>query len=148
MNFTSLLVSYPYKGEKGEMIPMILFLLMTPLVSKLEFFTGFDTKCYPWPIKTYTNRKEYLFKFLSYKDLDQSGKLEQTLQVTKAELDASGKTIKLTIPSIQPIWGMEITHRVKDSRGIEPEGLVQNTMHQLGSKTPWLEVNGVKFLQA
>jgi hypothetical protein len=26
--------------------------------------------------------------------------------------------------------------------------LVQNTMHQLGSKTPWLEVNGVKFLQA
>ena len=61
---------------------------------------------------------------------------EQTLQVTKAELDASGKTINLTIPAIQPTWGMEITYKVKDSRGIEREGLVQNTIHQLGSKTP------------
>ena len=61
---------------------------------------------------------------------------EQTLQVTKAELDASGKTINLTIPAIQPTWGMEITYKVKDRHGIEREGLVQNTIHQLGSKTP------------
>ncbi len=38
--------------------------------------------------------------------------------------------------AIQPTWGMEITYKVKDSRGIEREGLVQNTIHQLGSKTP------------
>lgn len=57
---------------------------------------------------------------------------EQTLQVTKAELDASGKTISLTIPSIQPTWVMEITYNVKDSRGNNREGLIQNTIHQLG----------------
>jgi hypothetical protein len=57
---------------------------------------------------------------------------EQRLQVAKAELDASGKTISLTIPSIKPTWVMEISYKIKDSRGNSREGLVQNTIHQLG----------------
>jgi hypothetical protein len=62
---------------------------------------------------------------------------EQRLQVAKAELDASGKTISLTIPSIKPTWVMEISYKIKDSRGNSREGLVQNTIHQLGkSKLP------------
>jgi hypothetical protein len=62
---------------------------------------------------------------------------EQRLQVAKAELDASGKTISLTIPSIKPTWVMEISYKIKDSRGNNREGLVQNTIHQLGkSKSP------------
>jgi hypothetical protein len=62
---------------------------------------------------------------------------EQRLQVAKAELDASGKTISLTIPSIKPTWVMEISYKIKDSRGNNREGLVQNTIHQLGkSKLP------------
>ncbi|PSL01687.1 DUF6797 domain-containing protein [Cecembia rubra] len=57
---------------------------------------------------------------------------EKTLQVTKAELDKDKKTIKLTIPDIKPTWVMEIQYQIKDDRGNTREGLVQNTIHQLG----------------
>jgi hypothetical protein len=62
---------------------------------------------------------------------------EKTLTVTKAELDKDKKTIKLTIPEIKPTWGMEIQYQVKDSRGNTVEGLVQNTIHQLGNSASW-----------
>ena len=57
---------------------------------------------------------------------------EKTLQVTKAELDKNKKTIKLTISEIKPTWVMEIQYQIKDDRGNTREGLVQNTIHQLG----------------
>ncbi|WP_113925686.1 DUF6797 domain-containing protein [Cognataquiflexum aquatile] len=57
---------------------------------------------------------------------------EQTLSVTKAELGKDKRSIKLTIPLIKPTWGMEIQYRVKDDDGKELEGLIQNTIHQLG----------------
>ena len=57
---------------------------------------------------------------------------EQTLKVTRAALDPSKKTINLTIPEIQPTWVMEISYRLKDDEGNSREGLVQNTIHQLG----------------
>jgi hypothetical protein len=57
---------------------------------------------------------------------------EQTLVVSKVELEKDGKTLKLTIPNIKPTWGMEIQYRIKDGRGNPIEGLVQNTIHQLG----------------
>lgn len=57
---------------------------------------------------------------------------EQTLSITKAELGKDKKSIKLTIPQIKPTWGMEIQYRVKDDDGKELEGLIQNTIHQLG----------------
>jgi glucose/arabinose dehydrogenase/cytochrome c5 len=57
---------------------------------------------------------------------------EQTLTVTKAALGKDKKSILLTIPQIKPTWGMEIQYQVKDGRGNPVEGLVQNTIHQLG----------------
>jgi hypothetical protein len=57
---------------------------------------------------------------------------EQTLVVSKVELEKDGKTLKLTIPNIKPTWGMEIQYRIKDRKGNPIEGLVQNTIHQLG----------------
>ena len=57
---------------------------------------------------------------------------EQTLKVTKAELGKDRKSIKLTIPDIKPTWGMEIQYQLKDDRGKEVTGLVQNSIHKLG----------------
>ncbi|MFL0685637.1 MAG: DUF6797 domain-containing protein [Algoriphagus aquaeductus] len=62
---------------------------------------------------------------------------EQILQVTKAELSPDKKTIKLTIPNIKPTWVMEIQYHIKDDQGVLREGLVQNTIHQLGEGTTW-----------
>ncbi|GAA0880791.1 c-type cytochrome [Algoriphagus jejuensis] len=62
---------------------------------------------------------------------------EQTLTVTKAELDKDKKTIKLTIPDIKPTWGMEIQYEIKNKEGSTVEGLVQNTIHQLGEDSAW-----------
>ena len=57
---------------------------------------------------------------------------EQTLTVTKAALGKDKKAILLTIPQIKPTWGMEIQYQVKDDTGKDVNGLVQNTIHQLG----------------
>jgi len=57
---------------------------------------------------------------------------EKALTVTKAELGKDKKTIKLTIPEIKPTWVMEIQYQVKDKGGKNIEGLIQNTIHQLG----------------
>lgn len=57
---------------------------------------------------------------------------DQTLAVTQAALGKDKKSILLTIPQIKPTWGMEIQYRVKDDNGKEIEGLIQNTIHQLG----------------
>jgi hypothetical protein len=57
---------------------------------------------------------------------------EQSLEVTKAVLGKDKKSIQLTLPDIKPTWGMEIQYRIKDERGNDIEGLVQNTIHQLG----------------
>ena len=57
---------------------------------------------------------------------------EQILEVTKAVLGKDKKSIQLTIPDIKPTWGMEIQYQVKDDSGKIIEGLVQNTIHQLG----------------
>jgi hypothetical protein len=60
---------------------------------------------------------------------------EQTLTVTQAKLGQDKKSILLTIPAIKPTWGMEIQYQVMDKRGTIREGLVQNTIHQLGGST-------------
>jgi hypothetical protein len=60
---------------------------------------------------------------------------EQTLTVTQAKLGQDKKSILLTIPAIKPTWGMEIQYQIKDKRGTIREGLVQNTIHQLGGST-------------
>ena len=59
---------------------------------------------------------------------------DQTLTVTKAILGKDKKSILLTIPQIKPTWGMEIQYRIKDDDGKDLEGLIQNTIHELGGK--------------
>ncbi|MDI1322058.1 MAG: c-type cytochrome [Algoriphagus sp.] len=60
---------------------------------------------------------------------------EQNLVVTKAELGKDKKSILLTIPQIKPTWGMEIQYQLKDDRGKDVAGLVQNTIHQVGANS-------------
>lgn len=57
---------------------------------------------------------------------------EQTLKVTKAVLGKDKKSVQLTIPEIKPTWVMEIQYRIKDDRGKNFDGSIQNTIHQLG----------------
>jgi transposase len=57
------------------------------------------------------------------------------LKVTQSKLSPDKKTIHLTIPNIKPTWVMEIQYHIKDDQGVLREGLVQNTIHQLGEVT-------------
>ncbi|NHE58176.1 DUF6797 domain-containing protein [Cyclobacterium plantarum] len=57
---------------------------------------------------------------------------EKKLTITAAELGADGKSVKLKMPDIEPTWVMEINYQLKSEKGDEVEGLVQNTIHQLG----------------
>ena len=57
---------------------------------------------------------------------------EQTLEVAKAELAADKKSVLLSLPAIKPTWGMEITYTLENEKGEAIEGLIQNTIHQLG----------------
>ncbi|MBD3628200.1 DUF6797 domain-containing protein [Cyclobacterium sp.] len=57
---------------------------------------------------------------------------EKNLTITAAELGADGKSVKLKMPDIEPTWVMEINYQLKSEKGDEVEGLVQNTIHQLG----------------
>ncbi|MAG93961.1 MAG: heme-binding protein [Planctomycetaceae bacterium] len=57
---------------------------------------------------------------------------EHSLEVTSANVDADGKTVRLTIPEIAPTWGMEIRYRFKSANGETIDGTVHNTIHELG----------------
>jgi hypothetical protein len=60
---------------------------------------------------------------------------EQKMTVSKATLGKDKKSILLTIPQIKPTWGMEIQYQLKDDKGKDVTGLVQNTIHQLGASS-------------
>ena len=57
---------------------------------------------------------------------------EKTLEVSSAVLGKDKKSVQLNIPNIEPTWVMEIKYQLKDDKGKNIEGLVQNTIHQLG----------------
>ncbi|WP_194972402.1 DUF6797 domain-containing protein [Aquiflexum lacus] len=57
---------------------------------------------------------------------------EQTLEVTNVTLSMDKKSIILTIPNIKPTWVMEIDFHLKSEKGEKVDGLIQNTIHQLG----------------
>jgi hypothetical protein len=57
---------------------------------------------------------------------------EQILEVTNAVLSKDKKSIILTIPNIKPTWVMEIDFHLKSEKGEKVDGLIQNTIHQLG----------------
>jgi len=56
---------------------------------------------------------------------------ERPLRITSASLSDDGRTVSLTVPEIQPTWGMEIKYWLKGSRGEPCEGTIHNTIHHL-----------------
>jgi putative heme-binding domain-containing protein len=56
---------------------------------------------------------------------------EKPLDVSAASVSEDGRTVSLTLPSIQPTQGMEIHYRLKGSKGEPFEGLIHNTIHRL-----------------
>jgi len=58
---------------------------------------------------------------------------EKKLGVAAASLSEDGRTLALTLPEIQPTWGMEIRYRLKGSSGQPCEGTIHNTIHHLAN---------------
>ena len=54
---------------------------------------------------------------------------ERPWEVTQAILSADGKTITLTVPEIEPTWGMEIRCFLQDLEGRSFERRIHNTIH-------------------
>ena len=61
---------------------------------------------------------------------------EKVLEVTRARVNADGKSVVLTVPEIQPTWIMEITFNLTDARDNKVSGVIQNTIHVLGKDSP------------
>ncbi len=60
---------------------------------------------------------------------------EKELAVSAVELGPDKKSLKLKLPEIEPTWVMEIQYRLESEQGETVEGLIQNTIHQLGGVT-------------
>jgi hypothetical protein len=58
---------------------------------------------------------------------------ERSLRVAAAKVSDDGRTVTLTIPDIRPTWCMQIAYALRDTRGVSFQGVIQNTIHQLGS---------------
>ncbi len=58
----------------------------------------------------------------------------KTISVTASELLTDGKTVSLTIPEIQPTWGMEIKYRIKTDSDNWTDGKIHNSIFQLGNQ--------------
>lgn len=54
---------------------------------------------------------------------------EKELTVSKAELLENSRTIRLTIPDLEPTWGMSVRIRLKNRDGKEFERELHNTIH-------------------
>jgi hypothetical protein len=54
---------------------------------------------------------------------------EKELAVTAASLGEDLRTLRLTIPDLQPTWGMEIICRMKGVDGREFRRVIHNTIH-------------------
>jgi hypothetical protein len=57
---------------------------------------------------------------------------ERTQRITAATLSADGRTVILKMPDLRPTWCMEITYQLKGKGGLPVEGVIHNTIHQLG----------------
>jgi putative heme-binding domain-containing protein len=57
---------------------------------------------------------------------------ERSLEITAASLSADGHTVFLKIPAIRPTRCMEITYRIRGKGGETVDGVIYNTIHQLG----------------
>ncbi|MEO0337822.1 MAG: DUF6797 domain-containing protein [Bacteroidota bacterium] len=57
----------------------------------------------------------------------------QTLSIDKTALLANGEEVKIFLPDIKPVDIMTISYKVKDAKGNNLEGILQNTIHNLGT---------------
>jgi glucose/arabinose dehydrogenase len=57
---------------------------------------------------------------------------KKTLEVVGATLSRNGKTLKLSIPDIEPVWQMSIQYELTGKDGTPVIGEIQNTIHNLG----------------
>ena len=57
---------------------------------------------------------------------------EKPSKVTAATVSADGKTVTLEIADLKPTWCMEIKYAIKAADGEAVEGVIHNTIHQLG----------------
>ena len=57
---------------------------------------------------------------------------EHPLTVTKAELLADGKTVRLELPDLAPTWGMEVKDGLAGADGRPVAGVIHNTIHTTG----------------
>ena len=55
----------------------------------------------------------------------------KTLDISSIELQRQNKSVKLTIPQIEPVDIMTINYNIENSRGEQVEGTLQNTIHNL-----------------
>ncbi len=56
---------------------------------------------------------------------------EKKLEVTHAEILSDNQTIRLTLPELQPTWGMEIRCKFTTPDGQKIERVIHNTIHNL-----------------
>jgi len=57
---------------------------------------------------------------------------EAPLRVSAVSLSADGRTVSLALPDIRPVWCMAVAYRLRGLKGESFEGLIHNTIHQLG----------------
>jgi hypothetical protein len=85
-----------------------------------------------------TNPENYLIEIWSLKRTASYGSNrygQRTLKVATVELSDDGRTILLALPDIQPTWCMQIAYHLKDAGGVDFNGVIQNTIHEL-SESP------------
>lgn len=56
---------------------------------------------------------------------------EHELEIASARVLADGKTLQLTLPDLEPTWGMSIALKLKCQDGREVERLIHNTVHKI-----------------
>ncbi|QXD24454.1 c-type cytochrome [Opitutia bacterium ISCC 51] len=62
---------------------------------------------------------------------------EKTHAVEGAKITNGGKTLRLSIDDMSPVWQMSIRYKLTGKNGEPIEGEIQNTIHNLGQETNW-----------
>ena len=58
---------------------------------------------------------------------------EKPLEISSVEVDSDGQTVFLNMPKISPTWCMEIRYSIRSKDGKTIDGVINNTVHQLGN---------------
>ena len=57
---------------------------------------------------------------------------EHSITIRSARVSDDGRRVTLVIPGLAPTMGMEITYGLKSPDGAAVDGVIHNTIHQLG----------------